>query len=55
MELFLYDITNEHKYEINSGNGFIKEYYENGCLFLERELKMEKKQEKGKYMKNAAI
>ena len=24
---FLYDITNEHKYEIISGNGFIKEYY----------------------------
>ena len=36
---FLYDITNEHKYEIISGNGFIKEYYENGCLFFEGELK----------------
>ena len=44
---FLYDITNENKYEINSGNGFIKEYYENGCLFCKGELKMEKKQEKG--------
>ena len=44
----LYDITMEHKYELKSGNGFIKQYYENGCLFFEGEIKNGEKTGKGK-------
>ena len=45
---FLYDINNKHKYEINSGKGFIKEFYENSCLAYEGEIKEGEKNGKGK-------
>ena len=32
---FLYDINSNNKYQIKSGNGFIKEFHENGCLCYE--------------------
>ena len=44
----LFNIKNEEKYEIKSGNGIIKEFYENGCLYYEGELKGGKKEGKGK-------
>ena len=47
-EGYLYNIKNEEKYEIKSGNGIIKEFYENGCLYYEGELKSGKKEGKGK-------
>ena len=44
----LYGIKNEYKYTINSGNGFVKEFYENGCLLYEGELKNSLREGKGK-------
>ena len=38
----------EHKYELKEGNGYIKEFYENGCLSFEGEIKNGKKDGKGK-------
>ena len=43
-----YDINNKYKYELNSGKGFIKEYYENGCLAFEGEIRQGEKNGKGK-------
>ena len=44
----LYDMINNNEYNIESGNGVIKEYYENGCLAYEGELKDGNKSGKGK-------
>jgi hypothetical protein len=44
----LYNIANNEIYEIKSGNGIIKEYYDNGCLAYEGEIKNGIKQGKGK-------
>ena len=45
---FLYDINKENKYEIKQGNGLIKEFYENGYLCYEGEIKNGIKDGKGK-------
>ena len=44
----LYNIANNEIYEIKSGNGIIEEYYDNGCLAYEGEIKNGIKQGKGK-------
>ena len=43
-----YDIDMKYKYEIKNGNGYIKEFYENGCLKYEGDIKEGKKNGKGK-------
>ena len=45
---YLYDRTMEHKYEIKSGNGYIKEFHENGCICFEGDLNNGEKTGKGK-------
>ena len=44
----LYDIDMKHKYELKEGNGYIKDFHENGCLSYEGEIKNGKKDGKGK-------
>ena len=44
----LYDINMKHNYELKMGDGYIKEYYENGCLLFEGEIKNGIKNGKGK-------
>ena len=44
----LYGINEKNKYEIKSGNGIIKEFHENGCLYFEGEIKNGIKYGKGK-------
>ena len=43
-----YNIENNSTYEAKSGSGFIKEFYDNGCLAFEGELKNGKKDGKWK-------
>ena len=50
-----YDIDMKYKYEIKNGNGYIKEFYENGCLKYEGDIKEGKKKEKENYMMNVDI
>ena len=45
---FLYDLNMKNKYELKNGNGYIKEYHENGCLLFEGEIKDGNKNGKGK-------
>ena len=45
---FLYDRSMEHKYEIKSGNGYIKEFHENGCISFEGDINNGEKTGKGK-------
>ena len=45
---FLYDRNMEHKYEIKSGNGYIKEFHENGCISFEGDINNGEKTGKGK-------
>ena len=44
----IYDINMNYKYELKLGNGYIKEFHENGCLSFEGEIKNGYKNGKGK-------
>ena len=44
----LYGLNVDNKYEIKQGNGFIKEFHENGCLYYEGEIRNGIKNGKGK-------
>ena len=38
----------QYKYELNFGNGYIKDFHENGCLLFEGDIKEGNKTGKGK-------